>query len=272
MPMFLVTGNQGFIGRHLQERLENDGHEVFGIDLLGDYDVFKTLERVPWQQIEKIYHLGAITDTRVCDIDIMLKFNVEFSKKIITCAEHFHIPIHYASSSAVYGNSRDNKPNPLNQYAMSKLMIDYYVRDHKWTTNIVGFRLFNVYGMDERKKDRASLVNKLIHAKNPAIFKASAAYFRDFVCVEDVVEVLIKTYKDGIYDIGTGTSENLLELAEAITKYTGRDFSMIPMPKELKPQYQEYTKAMFRPDELDGFKYKSVGEWLWDNQIGIANT
>jgi ADP-L-glycero-D-manno-heptose 6-epimerase len=270
MPMFLVTGNKGFIGRHLQAHLEKQGHEVYGLDRLGDHNLTSALQRVPWERIEKIYHLGAITDTRCCEPQLFWDYNVEFTIKLLGIANIRMIPIHYASSAAVYGNQyKPNIPNPLNQYAMSKLMVDYHVRDHKWDTNIVGFRFFNVYGMDERKGSTASLVNKLIHAKEPTIFRASAVYFRDFVCIEDVVEVLTKMYKNGIYDIGTGKAINLVELADGIMEYTGREYSLIPMPKDLKPQYQEYTVAGEKPDELEKFYYKSVGQWVYERQDEI---
>jgi ADP-L-glycero-D-manno-heptose 6-epimerase len=266
MPMILITGNKGFIGRHLQAKLEKEGHEVYGLDRLDDHNLTSALERAPWERIEKIFHLGAITDTRCCDPKLFWDYNVEFSIKLLDLADMKMIPIHYASTSAVYGNQyKPNIPNPLNQYALSKLMVDYYVRDRHWHTNVVGFRFFNVYGMDERKGATASLVNKLIHAKEPAIFKASKVYFRDFVCVEDVVEILRGTYKNGIYDIGPGKPTNLMELADEIMKYTDKEYSLIPMPKDLKAQYQQYTCAGEKPDELEYFDYTNVMDWLAEN-------
>lgn len=38
---FLVTGSEGFIGSNLSERLERDGHMVFGFDLKSGRDLKK---------------------------------------------------------------------------------------------------------------------------------------------------------------------------------------------------------------------------------------
>lgn len=272
--MYLITGNMGFIGSHLQKFFEDRGEQTWGLDpidpnhyLITVNQLIDEIQRLPWKRIKRVFHLGASTNTQLFDPHHFYQYNVRFTQKLLMYADYMGVPVTYASSAAVYGNSMPNSSqvNPLNQYAMSKLAIDHFVRDYDWKVNIVGMRFFNVYGMNERKGDMSSLINKMITSKEPKLFRGSSAYYRDFICVEDVVEILSRTYVSGIYDIGTGHPANLKEVADKISYYTGKDYDIVPMPDVLKKQYQEYTRAKFFPEELSGFTYKSVNSWLLNN-------
>ena len=112
-----------------------------------------------------------------------------------------------------------------------------------------GFRYFNVYGEgEEHKGDQASPISKFTkQAKENdiiKIFEDSEYAFRDFVCVEDVVDVVLdNTAGSGIYDVGTGNPISFNEVAELIAKKEGAEIEVIPFPKHLEGKYQEYTCA-----------------------------
>ena len=111
----------------------------------------------------------------------------------------YQIPVKYASSRSVYGNQKKNRKiiNPLNQYAISKLIIDYYVLDHiDKFKHIQGFRYFNVYGTGEdHKGDQLSPVSKFTKQIRETgklkLFEGSEKFYRDFVCVNDIVNIVM---------------------------------------------------------------------------------
>ena len=76
----------------------------------------------------------------------------------------YQIPVKYASSASVYGNSTDGSMNPLNYYALTKTQIDYWVQDNiDKFKSIQGFRFFNVYGQgEEHKGNQQSPVSKFV--------------------------------------------------------------------------------------------------------------
>ena len=113
-------------------------------------------------------------------LNVNLKDYIKLDKidKIITggaygidkCAERFaqenKIPLLYASSAAVYGGSdvfkEDRKyEKPLNVYGYSKFLFDQVLRRHikkGLKAQTVGFRYFNVYGINEQHKGRMASV------------------------------------------------------------------------------------------------------------------
>ena len=89
---------------------------------------------------------------------------------------------------------------------------------------IFGLRYFHVYGNNETHKgDMASPIHKFAkQAKETGqikVFEGSAGFERDFISVEDVVDITIAA-KDfpvsGIYNVGTGTTRWFLDVAAII--------------------------------------------------------
>lgn len=182
----LVTGYNGFIGRHVTKRLIEDGHTVFGIDnfsnssidnwsseFAGIFDNFRFYtfnicwddENYQWLknqigQIDCILHLAAKArvqasfkfplewhDTNVTGTLRLLEFaKVNKIKKFI-----------FSSSSSVYGLStkyslfEQSKLYPLSPYALQKMqaetLCDFYC--HAFGMQTISLRYFNVYGEDQ---------------------------------------------------------------------------------------------------------------------------
>jgi len=258
--MILITGSEGFIGRNLAKRFKPE--ELILVDR---HNCFSELVFMPWHDITHIYHLGAISDTTCMDVVDLLTYNVEFTMKLIDRAIEYDIPITYASSASVYGNSSSYDYNPLNLYALSKLNVDLWVESNlDQFKNIVGLRFFNVYGEDEAsKEDQASALYKFIdQAKNNKviqIFEGSKNFYRDFVWVEDVIDCILTSMPSGIYDVGTSEQTSFFELAADIAfKYFAR-LEEIPFPDYLDGKYQCDTIAR---NHFPNKTFKTVYEYL----------
>ena len=136
--------------------------------------------------------------------------------------------------------------------------------------SIQGFRYFNVYGDGEEEKiirDQSSPISKFIHqAKSEGIirvFENSKTYFRDFVCVDDLLNIILdNTRESGIYDLGTSSPISFLAVANIVAKYYNAHVQYIPFPKHLEGKYQTYTKA--KP-EWGTYKFKTVEDYVKDS-------
>ena len=246
----LVTGYQGFIGQNMCGYLSQQGHEVEGWEYMEN--AVPDPSGYDW-----VIHLGAISSTTCTDVEQILSQNYENSMRLLQACDTMGTNFQYASSASVYGTTthftEDGPLLPQSPYAWSKYLFDRFVNQHKEEFNIVvqGFRYFNVYGPGEEEKgSQASPYTKFTkQAKEDSIievFENSTDYKRDFVCVEDVCQVhekMLAVDVSDIYNVGTGNPVSFETVARTIATKHGADIKYIPMPDNLKTQYQKFTSA-----------------------------
>jgi len=246
----LVTGNQGFIGKNVASYLQQQGHEVEGWEW--EPGVLPHTEGYDW-----CIHLGAISSTTFTDVDQILEQNFEFSVRLAQICENFGTNLQYASSASVYGPTTHFTENgpllPQSPYAWSKYLFDRFINQYidEFAIKIQGFRYFNVYGEgEEHKGDQASPYTKFAYqAKDNGViklFEDSNNYLRDFVCVDDICRLHEKMFdvdQSGIFNVGTGRPVSFETVAQSIVNKHGGDIEYIPMPENIKSQYQKYTCA-----------------------------
>lgn len=264
--MIILTGAKGFIGKCFAERLDD---EVILVDQEDAWRLFTDFDK--WDKVNLIIHQGAISSTTEKDLQKLWHYNVAFSCALLNKAIEYQIPIKYASSASVYGNQSIHQKaktyNPLNQYAISKLQVDYTVLDNIDKFSLVqGFRYFNVYGDGEdHKGNQASPVSKFTKEIRETgelnLFKGSNKFLRDFVCVDDVVSIVMNnTAGSGIYDIGTGSPVSFQHVAELVAKKEDGKINTIPFPDHLKGKYQTYTCADMK--WVGNYKFTTVEEYI----------
>jgi len=259
--MIILTGYKGFIGKSFCKVLDDDS--LYRVDQSHAFHFLKDFDK--WDQVKLIVHQGAISSTVETDVNKIHKFNIEFSIKLFEKAIEYQIPVKYASSASVYG-TMEGIINPLNYYALSKITVDYWVQDHlNEFKSIQGFRYFNVYGEgEENKGDQASPIHKFTEQIKRTgklkLFEGSEMFFRDFICVEDVVTIVLSnTKKSGIYDLGTSNAISFKDVAECVAKCYNGKIEIIPFPKHLIGKYQEFTCAK---REWDEYKFTQVRHYL----------
>ena len=268
----LITGAGGFIGGVLADYLEHRGYDVTRFDItLGNSGMPDLLNQ------DIVIHLGANSSTTETNLQKILEENFEYSVDLYEMCELLEIKFQYASSASVYGTSRSFKESdfckPLSPYAFSKYMFDCWLMNQNYPYQ--GFRYFNVYGLGEAKKgDQASPISKFIKQAQGSgeisLFENSEKYKRDFVCVEDVCEIhykMLQNSASGIFNIGTANPISFRDVADIVKANSHCTIKEIPMPKELKAQYQKFTKADNSKilDIVGEFEWKSVKEYVEDN-------
>jgi len=259
--MIILTGSDGFIGKNFSKVLYNK--PVMPIDANDAHDFLYSFKE--WDKVDLILHQGAISSTTEKDVRKLYTWNIEYTLDLFDIAISFGIPVKYASSASVYGDLQ-GIPNPKNQYAMSKLMVDYWVQDNMDKFSLIqGFRYFNVYGdHEDHKGDQASPVSKFTsQLENTGVlklFEGSDQFKRDFICVDDIVEIVLNNDKpSGIYDLGTSNPLSFQEVAEQVAYHYKGAIEYIPFPEHLVGKYQTYTCAK---KEWGGYKFKTINEYL----------
>jgi len=296
----IVTGAAGFIGSNLVRALNRRGEKrIIAVDNLTKAEKFRNLvdcdlidyidkldfiERLQSGhfdgEIHAVLHQGACSDTMETDGRYMMENNFRYSQILLDWCLDQDVPFLYASSAATYGGSsvfREERPHetPLNVYGYSKFLFDQIVRQRlpKATSQIAGFRYFNVYGPHEQHKGRMASVafhhfNQYRSEGKVRLFEGTHGYDngeqrRDFVYVDDVVAVnlwfLDHPDKSGIFNLGSGRAQSFNEVAVATVNACraldgdpplGLDamcasglIEYIPFPEALKGKYQAFTQA-----------------------------
>jgi ADP-L-glycero-D-manno-heptose 6-epimerase len=243
----LITGYKGFIGKNLVEHLKD--HKLFFYE---PGDTLPSVDGLDW-----VIHLGALTSTTETNVELVLENNYDFSRWLVNeCLKH-NVNFQYSSSASVYGQNKDfneNSPvNPQSPYAWSKYLFDRYITHTagNWPIKVQGFRYFNVYGPHEdHKGNQASPYHKFEkQAKDTGVitlFEGSDKFLRDFVPVETVCKIhkhFLGVSETGIWNIGTGKATSFENVARMIADKYNAHIEYIPMPENLKHQYQEFTCA-----------------------------
>ncbi|MDW7731317.1 MAG: GDP-mannose 4,6-dehydratase [Methanolobus sp.] len=247
----LVTGGMGFIGSYLVKRLLSMGYEITVLDNL--YRGFK--ERLPEQRnlnviidditneellkklIEEndfVYHLAAISQvmTSIKNPFVTLQYNVEGTEKVARWCSHYNKKVIFSSSREVYGSvcdlpvNEEHSFNPENPYAASKISGEAILKAYSTTYGLqyLIFRLSNVYGGRDHGRVIPIFVEKAKNGEQLILFGDDKVM--DFIYIDDVVDILIRSLNyqsNGIFNVGSGTSTTLKELAEKIISLLDSD-------------------------------------------------
>jgi UDP-glucose 4-epimerase len=290
--LIVVTGGAGFIGSNLVDFLINKKYSVCVIDNfstgkksnlshLGNaikvYDEnvahfnFNSLKN-----IEAVIHLAAQVSVPVSieKFKISSKSNICSSITVLEYCSENKIPIIYASSSAVYGNSPLgddylNNIDLLSPYAADKYSMEIYANvAHKiYGLSSIGLRFYNVYGPRQDPNSPYSgvisiFIDRLIKGKT--IIVNGGNQTRDFIYIDDVVKCIHESLKLAIntrvshfFNVLSGKSTNINELLEMLIKEIGVnpkvEYKDLPVgdPKVSKGTTKKYTELL--GVELDDF-------------------
>lgn len=266
----LVTGPNGFIGRNMISWLHHNEYQVDGWDW--DPKDFPDVRDYDW-----VIHLGAIADMRENSIDKVLTQNLDFSQKLFQECQYHGVHLQYASSSSVYGNTKDFSEYaecyPQTAYAWSKYLFDRWVFNQKPTIMVQGFRYFNVYG--KWMHLRGSRANAIYKWRQQArkqgyieVWEGAENIFRDWTWVGDVCRLhtdFIEQVKgSGIWNVGSGLPHSFLDIAETIAEQESVEIRRIPIPEEEKARMRVKTCANLEKlkSTIGKRPWLNVYEWL----------
>jgi ADP-L-glycero-D-manno-heptose 6-epimerase len=286
----LVTGGTGFIGSNIVKYFK-DKHNVVVIDRkIKNTNTYNNVEYLEFDLLnhdkldlflkdyhfDYIFHEAAIVDTTY-DEDDIYDINTNCMNSLIKLTEKFDGKLIYASSCAVYGNTRipnivDLNESPLNKYGESKLKQDEIVRNYlnhpEKRIPIIGLRYSNVYGNGESHKGNMSSmiykINTQIREKKPVTLFEYGEQKRDFIYIDDIVNYNVSSAfsnKVGIFNAGYGNSFSFNDVVRFFELYYNKNIN-ITFIKNPYPFYQNHTLC-----ELDETLYKPI----YDLKNGITN-
>jgi len=263
MKNILLTGGAGYIGSHVTNLLIDNNYNVSVIDNLitGNRklvnnkasfhkcdisDKKKIKEILKNNHFDIVMHFAGLirVDESVKKPEKYNEFNYKKAKIFFnTCFKFGLKKVIFSSTAAVYGNpnvsrvSEENKLNPLNPYAETKLKLENYLIKKSISNDIsyIILRYFNVAGADE--KLRSGLISKYsthlikiaaevaTRKKNEIIINGAdydtkdGTPVRDYIHVSDLANIhlisakyLFKKNHSNIFNCGYGVGFTVKEV------------------------------------------------------------
>ena len=301
---YAVTGGAGFIGSNLVKNLVERGNEIIVIDNLNtgkkknvkknfkkinffevDIRDFSTIEDI-MKNVDGIFHEAALASVQDSFIipDKFFDVNVKGTENIFKIGKKLGIKVVYASSSSVYGNpisipiKENDDKNPLNPYAKTKLENDKMAEKYaKNGLKVIGLRYFNVFGPGQSKEYAGVIklfLERIQQGLSPLI-NGDGLQVRDFVYVDDVVNANMLAMESNIdgkfFNIGTGITISVLDLANMIIKFSGlklKPIHRLAVPGDVRATQADITKAKTM------LKWKpttSIQDWLKNAVLDVKN-
>lgn len=232
MGKILVTGGNGFIGKHIIDYLLSKDYEIFSPSSL-ELNVTNDEDWSKWedQDIEHVIHLAGKTfvpDSWDHPEDFILT-NAMGTLQAVTLCRKKRIGMTYISAY-IYGQSKSNpisemaEINPNNPYAVSKYMGEEICAFYGkyFAMDITALRLFNVYGKGQSARFLIPLIiNQALDGQSDIIVQDLEPK-RDYVYIDDVcraVECSIsKTKGYNVFNVGSGVSYSVREIIEMVQK------------------------------------------------------
>jgi len=286
----LVAGlnRKGLSDIIIVDRLGTDERwkNLVGLDFADYIDADDFLEMVETDSIdfpiEAIIHMGACSATTETDAAYLAKNNYEYTKVMAGLALETKARFIYASSAATYGDGEngfeDNHEKletlkPLNMYGYSKHMFDLWAKRNDLLGEIVGLKYFNVFGPNEyHKAEMRSFAmrsfEQISDTEKVKLFKSyhpdypDGKQVRDFLYVKDAVDMTLffldNPKANGIFNIGSGSTNSWIDLAEAAFAAMNKksNIEFIEMPESLRDKYQYFTQANISKIRAASYKQK----------------
>jgi nucleoside-diphosphate-sugar epimerase len=241
----LVTGLRGFTGAYVAQELREAGYRVFGTAMPGgpeEADVFAVdlCERAALAAVLKqvqpdvVVHLAAIAFVAHSDAAEMYRVNVVGTRNLLEAlagAGHAPSAVLLASSANIYGNARvalideSVAPAPANDYAVSKLAMEYMARLWMDKLPIIIARAFNYTGRGQTEKFLLPKIVAHFRRREPHIELGNLAIARDFSDVRMVAacyrRLLAAAPAGDTFNICSGTSHSLAQVIDMVSDIAG---------------------------------------------------
>jgi nucleoside-diphosphate-sugar epimerase len=249
----LVTGIDGFTGRYMAPALARRGYQVHGLtavahsavdsavlhvgDLADPDALIRVVDEV---QPEIVIHLAGVSFVPHGNVDTIYQTNLVGTRHLLEALSRSAVrpkAVLLASSANVYGNSTEGvmdettPPAPANDYAVSKLAMEYVARLYADRLPITIVRPFNYTGVGQSTSFLLPKIVDHIRTRAESIELGNLDVARDFSDVRMVVDVYCRLLDQpsaigGTFNVCSGTAHTLEQVLQLARQISGHQLNV----------------------------------------------
>lgn len=253
----LVTGATGFLGGHLVPALESRGYAVRAHSSR-DGDIVACA--LPIEGVEHVFHLAgkSFVPDSWTNPQAFYQVNLMGTLNVLEHCRRYGTPLTLISSY-VYGHpqrqpiAEDHPREAFNPYAQSKIFAEDLARFYEmhFGLRVVIVRPFNLYGPGQKAPFLIPvIVGQALDPATSVIRLKDSRPRRDYLYITDAIEFLLATKSKeatGIYNLGSGESVSVGEVAELISEAAGTNKPIVsddqPRPQEIMDLRADISRA-----------------------------
>lgn len=245
----LVTGSDGFIGGHLVKYLIDRNYDI--VCLQKSTNIFKGVntyigDLVNNQYLDEVMLIEKPDLCIHCAGSSSVQFSIDFpyedfSKTVLTTRNLLEAirvnsnktKLLFLSSAAVYGNqtsnliTEDTQSSPISPYGFNKLTAENLILQYEKVYGVQStiLRIFSVYGNGLKRQVIYDVFRKLLDDTDEEIrLFGTGKESRDFIHISEVIaiiDIIIKKDLNGLYNLASGNSIEIKDLAGIIKEEIG---------------------------------------------------
>lgn len=241
----LITGSEGFTGKYVCDEFRRAGWEVWGaglqpkpddaqylqIDLLNPDTLKPIADKI---KPDVVIHLAAIAFVAEKDPNIFYQVNLVGTRHLLEVLANAKNPPEctiLASSANVYGNSdlevlsEDSPVNPVNDYAVSKLAMEYMAKIYMDRLPITITRPFNYTGVGQSERFLIPKIVSHFARKADVIELGNLNVARDFSDVRNIAKHYLRLPQESsqhsLLNLCSGKATSIRSILLALENLSG---------------------------------------------------
>jgi UDP-glucose 4-epimerase len=238
-----ITGGLGFVGKHLADKMAEDGYDVVIFDKKEKKDPFKInfmrgdlreIETIDLEGVDTVIHLAAEADVK-SQPDLHYENNIQGTYNLLKkMVEKGVKKMVFTSSSTVYGEA-ERMPTPetygplkpISPYGGSKLACEALISSfcYSYSMQAIIFRMANVVGRDGHGVIKDFIEKLRVNDKELEIL-GNGKQRKSYLHIEDAIEGILTGCESAknmveIYNLGSDDWIEVIDIADMVADEMG---------------------------------------------------